>query len=358
MFLSNVSQNLRAFGLISAVLLFLFPAVSYPAEMTIAWSPSMDPNVAGYRIHYGPSGQDSDLLAEAGKESKITLKNLQEGASYSFFVATYDTAGRETRYTHKTTVLNLKDGDTHFLAVIPSVPPNPPDIPGPIVLERPFPAAQPGCEFAILPASQSIGSSGGAGAVEVSTKLDCLWTAVANVPWVIITSNESGSGRRAVYYLVKANPGASSRQGTLTVAGLNFKITQVGQAIAPPKEVKKAEKKEAAPAAPLRKAKFLKEVEISVKANRVKVDIKGDGPIPDYRSFQLDRPTRLVVDLPQLSNASGKKKIDVGSRLLEEIRIGQHPDKVRLVFTVPEAKLPPYRLTREGQKLKLTLGEE
>ena len=362
----------RASWLISACLLLLFPAVSYPAEITISWSPAMDMNVAGYRVYYGPPGQDSDFQADAGRETKITLRNLQEGASYSFVVNTYDREGRESRYSHKTTVLSLKDRDTHFLSIIPSGPPSSPSTPGPIVQEKPFPDATPGCEFAILPTSQSIGSLGGAGAVEISTKLSCLWTAVANVPWVIITSNDRGTGRQVVYYLVKANPSASSRQGTLTVAGLRFKITQAGQAIPPPKEVKEAEKKgvekrkpekkeaekkEAAPAAPLRKAKSLKEVEISVKADWVKVDIKGDGLIPDYKSFQLDRPTRLVVDLPQFNNASGKTKIDVGSRLLEEIRIGQHPDKLRLVFTVPEAKLPPYQLTREGQKLKLTLGE-
>jgi tetratricopeptide (TPR) repeat protein len=143
----------------------------------------------------------------------------------------------------------------------------------------------------------------------------------------------------------------------------NFLYLNFGKPpIPPPKEVKEEgkkepEKKEAAPAAPLRKAKSLKEIEISVKVDGVKVDIKGDGLIPEYKSFQLASPTRLVVDLPDLSNASGKKEIDVGSRLLKHIRIGQHPDKVRLVFDVPEAKLPPYQLTREGQELKLTLGE-
>ena len=327
----------------------------------------MDVNVAGYRVYYGPSGQDSDFQADAGKETKITLRDLQEGASYSFVVTTYDTAGRESRYSLKTTVLNLKDKSTHFFSIIPSGPPSSPSIPSPIVQGTPFPDATPGCEFAILPVSQSIGSLGGAGEVEISTKLSCVWTAVSNVPWVIITSNDSGTGRQVVYYLVKANPSSSSRQGTLTVAGLRFKITQAGQAIPPPKAVKEAEKKElekkklekkdAASAAQLRKAKFLKEVEISVEVDWVKVDINGDGLIPDYKSFQLSWPTRLVVDLPHLSNASGKKTINVGSRLLKEIRIGQHPDKVRLVFTVPEAKLPPYQLTREGRKLKLTLGE-
>ena len=356
----------RAFWLISAGLLLLFPTVSYPAEITISWRPAMDANVAGYRIYYGPPGQDSNFQVDAEKETKITLRDIQEGTSYSFLVNTYDKDGRESPYSVKTIVSNIKDKDTRFLTIIPPAPPNSPSIPSPIVQEKPFPDAMPGCEFAILPASQSIGSSGGAGVVEISTRLDCLWTVVANVPWVIITSNDSGTGRRVVYYLVRANPSTSSRQGTLTVAGRTSKITQAGQAIPTPKEVKvakekkpekkKREKKQAAPPAPPRKAKSLKEVQISVKVDWVNVDIKGDG-LMDFRSFQLARPTRLVVDLPHLSNAEGKKNIDVGSRLLTDIRIGQHPDKVRIVFTVPQAKLPPYQLTREGQELRLTLGE-
>jgi hypothetical protein len=58
-----------------------------------------------------------------------------------------------------------------------------------------------------------------------------------------------------------------------------------------------------------------------------------------------------------MTNASGKKNIDVGSPLLKDIRIGQHADKTRVVFTFPEAKLPPHQLTREGAEVKLLLGE-
>ncbi|MCX5917736.1 MAG: type IV pilus secretin PilQ [Deltaproteobacteria bacterium] len=133
---------------------------------------------------------------------------------------------------------------------------------------------------------------------------------------------------------------------------------EVKAADKPEAEKKEAEKKEAAPpAAPLKKARSLRGVDISAKADWVKVDLRGDGAFPDYKSFQLSRPTRLVVDLPRMTNASGKKSIDVGNPLLKDIRIGQHPDKTRVVFTFPEAKLPPYQLTREGAEVKLVLGE-
>ena len=134
-------------------------------------------------------------------------------------------------------------------------------------------------------------------------------------------------------------------------------------AIPLPREVKAAEKKEVEkketppPVVPLKKARSLREVDISAKADWVKVDLRGDGAMPDYKSFQLLRPTRLVVDLPRITNATGKRSIDVGSPLLKDIRIGRHPDKTRVVFTFPEAKVPPHQLTREGAEVKLVLGE-
>lgn len=229
-FLRLISLSALALGLIFACPLLLFPALSMAAEVTIAWSPSTDPKVVGYRVYYGPAGRDSEFKADARSETKITLTNLQEGETYSFIVTTYDAAGRESRYSHKPSVLNFKDKDTHFLSIIPPSPPSSPSIPSPIVQEKPFPDATPGCEFSIFPALHSVTSSGGEGAVGISNKLNCPWTAVANVPWVIITSNDSGTGSHAVYYLVKPNPSASSRQGTLTVAGQMFKINQAGRA--------------------------------------------------------------------------------------------------------------------------------
>ncbi len=225
-----ISVSSLALCLVPFSCVFLIPAVSHPAEVTISWSPSTDAKVAGYMVHYGPSGQDSEFQADARKETKITLTNLREGASYSFAVNTYDIAGVESRYSRIARVINLKDKETHVLSILPSPTPSPSSTSNARVQEKPFPDTPPGCEFTLLPASQSIGSSGGGGAVGISTKLSCPWTVIANVPWVVITSNNRGMGSTVVYYLVKANPNASSRDGTLALAGQTFKIIQRGRA--------------------------------------------------------------------------------------------------------------------------------
>ncbi len=191
----RISLSSLSFYLVIFSSIFLLPAISRPAEVTLAWSPSMDAKVAGYRVYYGPSERDSEFQADAGKETQITLKNLREGISYSFSIKTYDVAGHEeSRYSQKATVLSIKDKDTYFLSIIPASTSSPSRIPVPSIQEKPFPDTPPGCEFTLLPASQSIASSGGGGSVSISTKLSCPWSAIANVPWVIITSNRSGMG--------------------------------------------------------------------------------------------------------------------------------------------------------------------
>ena len=107
---------------------------------------------------------------------------------------------------------------------------------------------------------------------------------------------------------------------------------------------------------PEAKAKAVKEVVVSAKPDVVRVDIKGDGQMPDFRQFQMARPPRLVVDLPGMKNASSKSNIDVDNKLLKSIRIGRHPDKVRLVFTFQGVKAPVYEIAKKEEELVFLIG--
>ncbi len=133
---------------------------------------------------------------------------------------------------------------------------------------------------------------------------------------------------------------------------------EIKVAPAKPPEGKVAETKVKAvkPERPLPRAKAIREVAVTAQPDGVKVNIKADGALPDYKSLQLGKPTRLVVDLPKISNASSKKNISVGNPLLKDIRIGQNKERLRLVFTFPGTQLPIYRMAREGNELHLLLG--
>ncbi len=107
--------------------------------------------------------------------------------------------------------------------------------------------------------------------------------------------------------------------------------------------------------APL-KGKLIKEIQVAAQANFLEVGITGTESLADFRSFRLINPPRLVLDFPGLKNATGKRKFEVGSPWLQEIRLGEYPEKLRMVFTFPDKKIPPYTLQKEEKELRVILG--
>ena len=87
------------------------------------------------------------------------------------------------------------------------------------------------CSFSINPPNASLNGSAAAGSVNVVTSAGCSWAASSNAPWLTITSSASGSGPGSVSYSMPANPGPSSRIGTLTVAGQTFTVTQAAPVV-------------------------------------------------------------------------------------------------------------------------------
>ncbi|MBL8167193.1 MAG: putative Ig domain-containing protein [Acidobacteria bacterium] len=88
-----------------------------------------------------------------------------------------------------------------------------------------FPGTCPNCTYAIAPGSQSFTAAGGSNSISVTAGSGCDWTAVSQAPWISITSGASGTGNGSVSYSVAANPGLA-RNGTITVAGYSFSISQ------------------------------------------------------------------------------------------------------------------------------------
>jgi len=103
-------------------------------------------------------------------------------------------------------------------------------------------------------------------------------------------------------------------------------------------------------------SRAMKEIAVSKKGDLLEVELRGGEGLSDYRYFQLTRPPRLVVDLPKVTNATSKRMIEVGDPLLKDIRLGQYPEKLRLVFTFPGTNLPPYQMAKNGEGLKVLLG--
>lgn len=82
------------------------------------------------------------------------------------------------------------------------------------------------CGFGVSSSGASLGPAGGTGSVNVTTPAGCAWTASSGAAWITLTAGASGNGNGTVSFSVAANPGTSSRTGTLTIAGQTFTVTQ------------------------------------------------------------------------------------------------------------------------------------
>ncbi|HEU0008972.1 MAG TPA: BACON domain-containing carbohydrate-binding protein, partial [Verrucomicrobiae bacterium] len=84
------------------------------------------------------------------------------------------------------------------------------------------------CSYSIAPTTVSVDVLGTLGTVNVNAGAGCAWIATSGAAWITITSGLSGSGNGAVGYSVTANTSTSPRNGTLTIAGQSFSVTQAG----------------------------------------------------------------------------------------------------------------------------------
>ena len=64
-------------------------------SVTLAWDPSPDPTVVGYRVYYGSSSRSYTQSIDAGNSTTATVSNLAAG-EYFFVVTAYNSAGLES----------------------------------------------------------------------------------------------------------------------------------------------------------------------------------------------------------------------------------------------------------------------
>jgi hypothetical protein len=90
-------------------------------------------------------------------------------------------------------------------------------------------AAAPACTYALDPASQTVGASGGEARFRVVTQAGCAWTPGGGASWATITSG-AGSGTGDVVFIVQANTASQTRAATITAGGQAHAVTQAAAA--------------------------------------------------------------------------------------------------------------------------------
>jgi hypothetical protein len=82
------------------------PETVNAAEVTLAWDPNSESNLAGYRIHYGTSSGFYTQQIDVGNVTRYKISNLTDGKRYYFAATAYDLNQKESALS-KEVVLDL-----------------------------------------------------------------------------------------------------------------------------------------------------------------------------------------------------------------------------------------------------------
>jgi hypothetical protein len=103
-------------GLIGGVLvlfLILSPVIICADQITLAWDPNLEPDVAGYILYYGTQSRYYDYDVDVGDYTSITISGLVEDVIYYFAVTAYDVEGNESDFSAEITYpKSVPVGDT------------------------------------------------------------------------------------------------------------------------------------------------------------------------------------------------------------------------------------------------------
>ncbi|MBI5874456.1 MAG: type IV pilus secretin PilQ [Deltaproteobacteria bacterium] len=89
------------------------------------------------------------------------------------------------------------------------------------------------------------------------------------------------------------------------------------------------------------------------------IRIVGNGAIGDFNAFDMDKPAppRLVVDIWNVGSSVAKTSMAVNTSQIKKVRIGEYPNKIRLVFDANQKALFPYTIERIEDSLIITAGK-
>ena len=92
-------------------LVYTMVFLAWPAlaafSVPLAWNPSVDSTVAGYKIYYGTASHVYANSVDVGNVTKSSITGLSKNTTYYFAATTYDIYGNESDFSNET-----KSGET------------------------------------------------------------------------------------------------------------------------------------------------------------------------------------------------------------------------------------------------------
>src|SRR2546428_64872 len=83
------------------VICALAPAFLSAAQVTLAWDPNTDPDLAGYKLYYGTSSGSYQFSVDVGNLTSYTLPGLLEGQIYYFAATAYNQSRNESGFSNE-----------------------------------------------------------------------------------------------------------------------------------------------------------------------------------------------------------------------------------------------------------------
>jgi len=86
----------------------------------------------------------------------------------------------------------------------------------------------------------------------------------------------------------------------------------------------------------------------------LRVYVRGNGRLAQYRAFPLTNPPRIVIDLLGVTSSEVEGSVPLTHPLVAKVRVGLHGDKVRLVFDLIPGEGVLYQVDTQGDQLVVT----
>ena len=90
---------LRTFFLLLCAI--FIPAAAHAAEVSLAWDPNAEPDLAGYRVYYGLGSRNYDKVMEVGSSTSCVVTGLEQGRTYYFAATAVNAANVESDFSNE-----------------------------------------------------------------------------------------------------------------------------------------------------------------------------------------------------------------------------------------------------------------
>lgn len=84
---------------LAGVLVGSYNSLAVGQTVSFRWVPNSEPNVAGYKIHYGVATRTYTQVVDVGNATTASIGNLLPGTTYYFALTAYNTLGVDSAYT-------------------------------------------------------------------------------------------------------------------------------------------------------------------------------------------------------------------------------------------------------------------